>query len=244
MTIVVRNVFFRHGHGPEVLTNLSLAAAPGELVGLLGANGAGKTTLFNLVVGLLQPASGEIEVAGFSMAAARREGSRCLGYVPDEPLAYPKLSALENLNRFGLLWGVPRSEIRERSESLLREAGLWEERNIWAEAYSRGMRQKLSLCCALLHRPRVLILDEPFNGLDLGATLWLRSMLQNWVKAGGCALLSSHQPEALDALSDRLLVLRDRRILRDLDRAALSGEGGSAAVFRQAQAAEQREAAS
>jgi len=229
--IEIENVTFRHGHDNDVLVGLTLTANAGQVVGLLGANGAGKTTLFRLITGLLRLQAGEIRVAGIDVRTARREVSRRLGFVPDEPLLYPKMSALENINRFALLWGVPGAEARARGEKWLKEADLWHERNIWVETYSRGMRQRLALVCALLHQPSVLVLDEPFNGLDLRAALWLREVLKERASDGDCVLLSSHQPDALDAVSDRLAVLHGGRIVRELDRAELTRQGGSAKVF-------------
>ncbi|WP_163867418.1 ABC transporter ATP-binding protein [Myxococcus eversor] len=223
---------FRHGRGPAVLDQVSLEARPGEVLGLLGANGAGKTTLFRVVAGLLKPRTGQVRVAGVDVATNPGEASRRLGFVPDEPLLYPRLSALENLNQFGVLWGVPAAQARPRAEALLRETGLWEERDAWVEGYSRGMRQKLSLCCALLHRPAVLVLDEPFNGLDLGASLWLRALLRARAEAGDCILLSHHQPEVLDALVDRLAVLRRGRVMDLVDRVEVARQGGTARLYQ------------
>jgi ABC-2 type transport system ATP-binding protein len=229
--IQVEGVTFRHGSGPDVLSCLSLTAPRGQVVGLLGANGAGKTTLLRLIAGLGRARVGKIRVAGLDVAIHRREASRRVGFVPDEPLLYPKMSALENVNRFALLWGVPAQEARARGEGWLKQAGLWNERNVLIEGYSRGMRQKLAVVLALLHCPSVLVLDEPFNGLDLGAALWLRELLLSRARQGDCVLLSSHQPDALDAVSDKLAVLKDGRIVRELDRAELSHEGGSVKVF-------------
>jgi ABC-2 type transport system ATP-binding protein len=229
--IEVEKVTFRHGDGPDVLDGLSLTAHAGQVTGLLGANGEGKTTLLRLIAGLRRADQGKIRVAGIDLAIDRREASRRLGFVPDEPLLYPKMSALENVNRFAILWGVPAKEARARAEVWLKQADLWNERNVLIEGYSRGMRQKLAVVLALLHRPSVLVLDEPFNGLDLGAALWLRELLSSRARQGDCVLLSSHQPDALDAVSDKLAVLHDGHIVRELDRAELTHEGGSAQVF-------------
>jgi len=231
--IDVENVIFRHGGpgAPEVLNGLSLTAHAGEITGLLGANGAGKTTLFRLVVGLARPQQGKIRVAGIDMRDGRREASRHLGFVPDEPLLYDKMSALENVNRFALLWGVPGQQARAHAETRLKQADLWNERNRLVETYSRGMRQRLSVVCVLLHQPSVLVLDEPFTGLDLDAAQWLREVLVSLTNEGKCVLLSSHRPDALDALSDKLALLHGGRIVRTLDRAELAHQGGSAKVF-------------
>jgi ABC-2 type transport system ATP-binding protein len=229
--VSVEGVTFRYGHGPEVLKALSLEVQPGEILGLLGPNGAGKTTLFRLIAGLLRPCRGSIQVAGFSLTSERREASRRLGFVPDEPLLYPMLSALENLNMYALLWGVPAEVAKARAESLLHDVGLWEERHAWVRTYSRGMRQRLALAGAVLHEPEVLVLDEPFNGLDLGAGLWCRESLRRQAAAGRAILLSSHEPETLGLLADRLAVLRQGRIAALLGRTEMAAEGGVAAVY-------------
>ncbi|WP_426748190.1 ABC transporter ATP-binding protein [Myxococcus faecalis] len=232
--VKLSGVSFRHGQGPAVLDQVSLEARPGEVLGLLGANGAGKTTLFRVVAGLLKPRAGQVRVAGIDVATNPSKASQRLGFVPDEPLLYPRLSALENLNQFALLWGVPATQARPWAEALLRDTGLWEVREAWVESYSRGMRQKLSVCCALLHRPSVLMLDEPFNGLDLDAALWLRGLLRARAEAGDCILLSHHQPEVLDVLVDRLAVLHRGQVMDLFDRAEMARQGGTAKLYQRA----------
>ncbi len=229
--IQVREVSFRYSGGVDVLSKVSFSAQPGEILGFLGANGAGKTSLFRLLTGLVRPASGTVEVAGFDLPRQRLDANKCIGFVPDESLLYSRMSALENLNQFALLWGVPGGEARSRSEALLRDANLWDERHVWVEHYSRGMKQRLSLICALLHKPRILILDEPFNALDLEAAIWLRTLLRRAAANGDCILLSSHQAQTLDELADRLAVLEHGKIAALLDRPALAEQGGTEAVF-------------
>jgi ABC-2 type transport system ATP-binding protein len=229
--IEVHDVSFGYGRGNDVLSRLSLRAAPGQVLGLLGPNGAGKTTLLRLIAGLLRPRAGAIRVDDIELTRDRREASRRLGFAPDEPLLYPKLSALENMARFALLWEVPADAARARAEAWLRAIDLFDKRHQWVEGLSRGMRQRLALCCALLHCPKVLLLDEPFNGLDLQAALWLRKLLRERAMAGDCIVLSTHQPETLDAIADRLALIHAGRIVREVDRDELASEGGTAQLF-------------
>jgi ABC-2 type transport system ATP-binding protein len=229
---VLRDVSLRYAGGPLVLDGLYLDARRGELMVLLGSNGAGKSSTFRIIAGLARAHSGSVEVAGVSVAEDRREASRNLGFVPDEPMLYPSLNALENLNLFALLWGVEGAVAKERAELSLRRAGLWQDRHAWSKTFSRGMRQKLSLCAALMHDPPILVLDEPFAGLDLEATLWLRELLAARARSGGCVLLSTHQPEAVDAFADRVAILHQGRIAADVDRAELKRRGGTTALFR------------
>ncbi len=238
--ISLRDVSFRYATGAPVLAGLTLEAPAGSTLGLLGDNGAGKTTTFRLLAGLLRPDGGEIEIAGVAVAAEPERVRRLSAYVPDEPLLYPSLSALENLNLFGLLWGVPSERIRERAERLLREVGLWDVRHQWVKGYSRGMRQKLSICAGLLHEPRVVLMDEPFNGLDVSASLWARRLLRDFVEGGGCVVFTSHTPELVESFADRIAILHRGTIAFAGDREAVRREGGIVAVYQRVHGARGR----
>ena len=153
------------------------------------------------------------------------------GYVPDTPLLYPQLSAAENLNLFGLLWGVASDRIGPRAEALLKEVALWDVRDQWVRSYSHGMRQKLSLCAALLHEPQVLLMDEPFTGLDVAGVLWARAILRGAAAAGRCVLFTSHTPEVVDVLADRVALLDGGRIVEVRTARQLAETGGALALL-------------
>lgn len=210
--VVVRGVTHAFPDVP-VLDEVSFDVRPGEVVGLTGPNGAGKTTTFRIVAGLLRPAAGGVWVGGHDVLASPQAARQVCAYVPDLPPVYDHLSAAENLNLFGMLWEVPTRVIAARSESLLREVGLWNVRDRLAGGYSRGMRQKLSLCAALIHDPSVLLLDEPFSGLDTDSGLWLRSFVRQTAQEGRAVMLSTHTPEVLEATTDRVLAVRDGGIV-------------------------------
>ncbi|RMF51812.1 MAG: ABC transporter ATP-binding protein [Bacteroidetes bacterium] len=233
--INVRDVWFSYQADKPVLRGLTLQVRPGEIVGLLGANGAGKTTTFRLLASLLRPDAGTIHVAGVDVQTDPRTAKQRCAYVPDEPLLYPHLSALENLNLFGVLWGVPAEQIRTRTETLLREVGLWEVRHNWVRTYSRGMRQKLALCAALLHAPDVLLMDEPFTGLDIEAGLWARTLLEETARAGCGIVFTSHVPELVEAFASRVAILHEGRVTYDEPVAKVRQEGGMVAVFLRVQ---------
>lgn len=225
-------VFFGYTAGRPVLKDLSLRARAGEILAILGVNGAGKSSTFRLVAGLLAPEAGEVRVDGLNVQTQRLDANRRLGFVPDEPLLYPALNALENLNMFAILWGVAPRLAAERAEALLQQCGLWEHRYKWSRDYSRGLRQKLAVCTALIHEPPVLLLDEPFAGLDFDAVLWLRELLMGRARNGSCVVFSAHQPETIDVLADRLAVLHEGRVAAAVDRDELRARGGAEAIFR------------
>ena len=209
-------MFFSYNQEQPVLKGLNLEVFPNEIVGLLGANGSGKTTTFKLLSGLLHPDEGHLAVAGIPILDQPREALKRCAYVPDDSLLYAQFSALENLNLFAILWGVEGGLARQRSEKLLKEVGLWEVRNQWVKSYSRGMKQKLSICAALLHEPQVLLMDEPFTGLDIDALLWARVMFKQYAGTEGRSIIfTSHTPEVVESLASRVLILKDGVIVHE-----------------------------
>jgi ABC-2 type transport system ATP-binding protein len=214
--IDIENVFFSYSPEKPVLKGLNISVKPNEIVGLLGANGSGKTTTFKLLSGLLSPDEGNIKVGGVSIFTALEKALKKCAYIPDEPLLYPNFSALENMNLFSILWGVESYLAKTRSEKLLKEVGLWDVRNQWVKSYSRGMKQKLSLCAALLHEPKILLMDEPFTGLDVDALIWAREVLKNYVKEENRSIVfTSHTPEVIESIATRVIILKDGKILHD-----------------------------
>jgi ABC-2 type transport system ATP-binding protein len=205
-------VKFSYGAGRQVLRGVTLDVPAGQVVGLLGANGAGKTTTFKILAGLLRADSGTVTIDGVAAAAEPLEARQRTAFVPDTPLLYDQMSAQENLNMFALLWNVDAAAAKARSAQLLREAGLWSVRDEWVRGYSAGMKQKLSLCAALLHDPRVMVLDEPFSGLDVEGALWGREVIRAQARAGKAILFSSHVPELVEAIADSVAIL-DRGII-------------------------------
>lgn len=214
---IMSNVSFSfHKEKKNVLNDLSFKISPGEIVGLLGANGAGKTTIFRLLAGLLLPDHGEIKIGGISVSNNLKKALKTCAYLPDESLLYQNFSALENMNLFSILWGVEKGITKSKTESLFKEVGLWDYRNQWVESYSKGMVQKLSICTALLHDPKVMLLDEPFTGLDIDSNLWARRMFRNYIEENKSTILfTSHTPEVIESLATRVLILDEGRIVQD-----------------------------
>jgi ABC-2 type transport system ATP-binding protein len=215
-TVKVNNVHFAYDDNKSVLTGLNFEVSPHEIVGLLGANGSGKTTTFKLLSGLLNPDDGAIEISGISIKDDLKSALKKCAFVPDESLLYPGFSAEENMNLFSILWGVDPVIAKEKAKSLLEEVGLWSIKNQWVKSYSRGMKQKLSLCTALIHEPNVLLMDEPFTGLDVDALVWAKQMLKSYAQLENRSIIfTSHVPEIIESLATRVLILKDGKIVHE-----------------------------
>jgi ABC-2 type transport system ATP-binding protein len=210
--IAIRNVWFSYGKAAAVLKGLTLDVRPGRIAGLLGKNGAGKTTALRIVAGLLAPDEGDVTVAGIAVAKDPVAVKRVITFVPDHSLLYDALSAEENMNMFGLLWGVGAGEIRSRSRDLLQQVGLWDARARIVGGYSAGMKQKLSFCAALLHDPSVIVIDEPFTAFDCESAMWAREVLRTRARAGAAILFSSHDADLVDALATEVHMFEDGRL--------------------------------
>jgi len=187
---------------------IDLTVKAGEFYALLGPNGAGKTTTLRMVAGLLQPDSGSISVFGVDALADPQAAKRLIAWLPDEPMLYDKLTPLEYLQFVAGLWGVQAAAARERAEELLRWLELWDQRNQRCEGFSRGMKQKAALAGALIHDPKLLILDEPLTGLDTAMARQVKDLLQARVKAGATVILTTHILEVAERLADRIGIIQ------------------------------------
>jgi ABC-2 type transport system ATP-binding protein len=168
-----------------------------------------------MIIGLLEPTSGEITLDDQNVhkdPEARKAFQHRIGYVPEEPHLYPHLSGREHLDLVGRLRGLPRHILESKADELLRLVGLWEDRHSSLAGYSKGMRQKVLLIAALLHDPELLILDEPFSGLDVNAAMILRSLLRALAGRGKMVLYSSHVLEIVEKVCDRVLILSQGRV--------------------------------
>ena len=220
--IQVRSVTRRYGER-TALEDVSLEVAPGEFVGLLGPNGAGKSTLLRICAGLQSPDSGSVEVAGHDLWRQPIESRAQLGYMADEPEFYGELSALELLSFLAAVRGLEPASARRRADELLDRLGLAGRADEPVERYSHGMLKKLSLVAAVLHRPKVLLCDEAFQGFDLEAALAAREELAELARGGTSVLFSSHAAAELERLCDRIVVLHQGRVRRVLARSDWGG---------------------
>jgi ABC-2 type transport system ATP-binding protein len=199
--------------GIPVVDHVSFLIRPGEILGYLGPNGAGKSTTVKMLTGLLEPTSGHISFHGQDVRQDLKVFQRRTGYVPEEPHLYPHLSGREYLQLIGRLRGLARRVLEPKMDELLHLIGLWEDRHSPLASYSKGMRQKILLLAALLHDPELLILDEPFSGLDVNAAMMLRSLLQSLAERKKMILYSSHVLEVVEKVCHTVLILRKGQVV-------------------------------
>ena len=198
----------------RAVESLSLEIQEGTLFGLLGPNGAGKTTTIRLLLGLLEPTSGTAEVLGLKTATQGHEIRKKVGALLEHSGLYEQLSAEENLDFFGRVWQMPTSERKARVRELLTEIGLWDRKDQPVGKWSRGMKQRLSLARTLLHRPTLVLLDEPTAGLDVVAASQVREALQSMVKNEGLTvILTTHNLLEAERLCSNLGVIRDGKLI-------------------------------
>jgi ABC-2 type transport system ATP-binding protein len=198
--------------GKPAVDNLSLEVQSGELFAFLGANGAGKTTTLRMIAGLLQPDAGDALVLGHSINRDPRAAKAVLAYLPDDPLLYGKLRPMEHLEFVAGLWNVAAPEAQKRAQHWLEWLGLWGNRGELIEGFSRGMKQKMALAAALIHEPKLMILDEPLTGLDASAARQVKDLLQDYVRQGNTVILTTHILEVAERLSDRIGIISAGRL--------------------------------
>lgn len=192
---------------------LDLSVARGELLALLGHNGAGKTTTIKMLVGLLRPSLGKVQVNGYEVSENPRESSKLIGYVPDQPFLYDKLSGREFLEFVAEMYGLSPSEVREAIDRESQRFQLLEFMNRLTESYSHGMRQRTVFAAALIHQPEVLVVDEPMVGLDPQSIKLVKDLLRNYADQGKTVLMSTHTLSIAEEIADQVAVMKSGRLL-------------------------------
>lgn len=216
--ITVKDVTKSFGH-TEALRGVSLEVEPGGFAVVFGDNGAGKSTLLRIMAGLMAPSSGEVAVDGTPIGRADDSYRTKIGVVGHQAYLYPSLSAEANLVFFGRLFGI--GDPRERAGEALREVGLWGRKEDAVATYSSGMKQRMAIARAILHRPDVLLLDEPFSGLDAGSSEHLKELLRGFKEEGRTVVMVTHRLRDGFDLARSVVILHRGRVNLNEDRSGL-----------------------
>ncbi len=233
--IRLEGVSKQYGHFTAVHP-LDLHVRRGELFGFLGPNGAGKTTTIRMVAGVLRPTRGRVLIAGHDVSKEPLLAKQHIGYIPDRPAVYEKLTGAEFLRFVSGLWGRDGKQAEKRADELLELFELTAWKDTLVESYSHGMRQKLLISSALVHSPDLIVVDEPMVGLDPRAARLIKDLLKEFTAAGGTVFLSTHTLEVAEALCDRIAILHGGRIramgtMTDLRREAAAGDAHLEDIF-------------
>lgn len=212
-TIVLVDGVTKDFGGKIAVKDLSFSVPAGQICGLLGPNGAGKTTLFRLLMGILKATRGRLLVDGLDAFEDRVDAKRRIGYLPDEPIFYSYLSAREILELSAAMHGIDPDKAIERIEPVITRMKLADEMDNYAEDYSRGMKKKLGLLLAMLHQPRLLILDEPTNGLDVESTRLFYELIGEAAAAGTTILFSTHLMDHVTRLCSHAVVISQGQLV-------------------------------
>ena len=199
----------------QALKPLDLHVKKGEVFGFLGPNGAGKTTFIRMISGVLPPTSGRVWVDGLPMGTHAIEAKRITGYIPDRPYLYEKLTAREFLAFVGGIYGMDKALSAPKGDSLLDRFGLGEVKNRLVEGFSHGMKQRLVLSAALLHEPRLIIVDEPMVGLDPAGARQIKDVFRVLAEEGRTVFLSTHSLDVAQEVCDRLVILHRGEIVAE-----------------------------
>lgn len=198
----------------KAVNNINFFVKKGEIFGFLGPNGAGKTTTIRMMTGVLKPTSGSIEIYGKEIWKHQIMIKQILGNVPEEANVYMDLTGLQNLNFIGELYSIPKVQRKERALQLLKQFELYERRESLAKKYSKGMKQRLLLCMALMSKPTILFLDEPTSGLDVQSSIIIKNLIKEYNKNGMTIFLTTHNMDVANEMCDRIAIINKGKMIR------------------------------
>ena len=228
--LYIQHLTKRYGE-KKAVDDLSLHIAPGEIYGFIGHNGAGKTTTLKSVVGILQFDEGEITIDGHSVKADPLTCKRELAYIPDNPDLYDFMTGIKYLNFVADIFGVGAAERQERIRKYAEAFELTEDLAQPVAAYSHGMKQKLAIIAAWLHQPKLIIMDEPFVGLDPKASHLLKGMMREVCDQGGAIFFSTHVLEVAEKLCDKVAIIKGGKLIRSGTMEEVKGDDSLEEVF-------------
>ncbi len=197
----------------KAVDDVSLEVPAGEIHGFLGPNGAGKTTTICMIAGLLKPTAGRVAIDGHDLAREPEAAKKALGFIPDRPFLYEKLTAAEFLRFHGGLYGMEAAAVEARAHELLELFELLGWRDELVESFSHGMKQRLVMCAAFLHRPRAVLVDEPMVGLDPRGARLIKGIFRVMSRKGVAVLMSTHTLEVAEEMCDRISIIQEGRII-------------------------------
>ena len=198
----------------KAVNNIDFFVKKGEIFGFLGPNGAGKTTTIRMMTGVLRPTSGSIKIYDKEVWKNQIIIKQILGNVPEEANVYMDLTGLQNLNFIGELYSIPKGKRKTYALELLKQFGLYERRDSLAKKYSKGMKQRLLLCMALMSNPKILFLDEPTSGLDVQSSIIIKNLIKEYNKNGMTVFLTTHNMDVANEMCDRIAIINKGRIIR------------------------------
>jgi ABC-2 type transport system ATP-binding protein len=203
----------KHFGDVKAVKDISFSVNQGEFFGLLGPNGAGKTTTIRMIIGVLKPDAGSIQIEGVDLSKNYFEAKSRIGAIPEVGNIYPDLSARENIDLVGRFYGLPKTVRQERAEKLLADLGLKERGDDFARKFSKGMRQRISIACALVNEPPILILDEPTEGLDVMSRRLIIDKVKEMNQKGSTVILTTHNIEEANKLCQRVCIINKGEIV-------------------------------
>lgn len=195
--------------------NLNLNLKEGEIYGLIGPNGAGKTTTLKMIVGLIKPSCGQIQIGSYDLLSQPEKAKSCLGYIPDDPFIFEKLTGREFLQLVGELFELPKESITKRVSQWLKVYDLDKIADGLFEDFSRGNKQKIAILAALLHEPKILVVDEPIVGLDPQSVILTRKLFLDFARQGGTILISTHTLTFAQDVCQRFGILKEGRLIHE-----------------------------
>lgn len=227
----LRKIYGQGLNAKAAVDGLTLSVPRGSFFGFLGPNGAGKTTTIKMLMGLAQPTSGKIELLGLPMPEHALEIKRKMGLVPDDSLLFDNLTGGEFLEFTGRIYGLPRSVARERTEELLTLFELAGASRKMIREYSKGMRKRVAMAAALIHRPDLFLMDEPFEGVDAVGARMMKDILADQVRRGATIFLTSHVLEVVERLCDHIAIINAGKIVSEGSTEELRGAGSLEEAF-------------